>query len=73
MQVLDRQTFAPIALCAGDTLIVSHIGDGWFGRKKVLCKTTVIAEQAMIFDEAVWFETVFENRRAMGGLVLEKI
>jgi hypothetical protein len=78
MKILDRQKIDPINLMAGDTLAVEHVenvhdGTGrMIATRRVLAKTVFDASQAMIVDEALLFETEFEDRRALGGMVLEQ-
>lgn len=72
MNILSRKKLdRVIHLMAGDTLCVTHY-DG-AGTEKVLCKHSTTAEQAMTIDESLLFETVFEGRRALGGMVLEQV
>lgn len=70
MEVLGRNKLNPIHLCAGDTLCVTHKDENV---ETVLCETTINASHAMTVDEAVLFADVFEGRRALGGMVLEKV
>lgn len=77
MKILDRQKISPIFLMTGDTLMVTHdkhVYDASGQRIEAtkLASTTINAEQAMTVDEALLFEMIFEDRRALGGMVLEK-
>lgn len=66
MKILGRNIFKPIHLMPGDSIAVT------WKCQTILCQHTVTAEQAMVMDEAVLIETIFEDRRALGGLVLEQ-
>ena len=66
---LSRKKFAPINLCAGDSLHLTYKDETG---ETILCETKIDAEQAMVIDEGVLFEALFEGRKALGGLVLEK-
>ena len=66
---LARKTFTPINLCAGDSLHLTYKDETG---ETILCETKINAEQAMVIDEGVLFEAVYEGRKALGGLVLEK-
>lgn len=68
MKIIGRNKIAPIHLSAGDTLVVSYTDNK---TEQVLCTKTLDAAQAMTVDEALLFETTFENRRALRGMVLE--
>lgn len=70
MQELGRNRFAPIHLAAGDTLIVSHQDERG---ETILVQAPISAAHAMTVDEAVLFVTMYEGRRALGGMVLEKV
>lgn len=72
MKVLAREKFNPIYLIAGDSLCVRFRENGWFGKQKTLCETTITADYAGAYDEAVLFATEFEGRTALGGLVLKQ-
>jgi len=80
MKILDRQKIAPLHLMAGDSVAVTHVENltptdssgRAISRTRVLAKTVLDASQAMTVDEALLFETTFEDRRALGGMVLEQ-
>ncbi len=68
-KILGRGRFSPKHLAAGDSLVLSirdRMGEAYLAEAKI------DAARAMTVDEGVLFETVFEERRALGGMVLEK-
>ena len=69
IEVLGREKFSPIVLIAGDALVLTFTDNK---NNEVLCRKTLTADHAMTVDEGVLFATVFENRRALGGMVLEE-
>jgi len=78
-KILQRTKFSPIHLCQGDILRIEHYepavgirGALSFGKRKILAETSIDADQSMSVDEAILFEGEFENRRALGGILLEK-
>lgn len=72
MKILAHNKIPRLHLAQGDTLaVVSRISGKSGYIETTLVEKTLKAEHAMVVDEAVLFETVFENRRALGGLVLE--
>lgn len=69
MKVLQRSKFArPFTLMVGDTLNVTYRDNNG---EVVLATSTLADSHAMTIDEAVLFETTFEERRALGGMLLE--
>ncbi len=76
MKILDRRKLDNvIRLFAGDSLVLTHnetkhTANGTMTTE--LARTVITATQAMVVDEAVLFETAFEGRRALGGLVVEQ-
>ena len=70
MKILSRKMLDRIFhLCAGDSLNIT-----WYNHdhSEVLLTHTINATESMVVDEAVLFETVFEQRRALGGMVIER-
>jgi len=67
---IGRNYFQPIHLVAGDSLHVTYYRDET--GEVVLCEAKINAEQAMVVDEAMLFEAVYEGRKVLGGMVLEK-
>lgn len=67
---LIRGKFAPRYLSAGDTLKLTFRQDGLPDFDAVTHVLT--ADQAMIVDEGVLFQAIFEDRRALGALALER-
>jgi hypothetical protein len=76
MNILSRNKFDPIALQIGDSLKIvwsETLGIWPWLHKKVLAEHTFEAtDKPMLIDEAVIFETMFENRRAFGGMIVEQ-
>lgn len=73
MKILYRNKIAPINVCPGDSVVLTWNENWPGGRKEVLATAKITGDQAMVVDEAVLIETVFEGRRAIGGLVVERI
>ena len=67
---IARRSFRPVYLAPGDSLQLTYTSDN--DGKTVLCGAQISAEQAMIIDEGVIFETTYEGRRALGGFALEQ-
>jgi hypothetical protein len=69
LKELKRSKIDPIHLYPGDSVIVT-----WRDNKteKVLCEHKLDATQSMTVDEALIFSGEYENRKALGGMVLEE-
>lgn len=70
MEILAREKISQIHLSPGDTLQLTYKDES--SGETILAKTILADRHAMIVDEAVLFATVFEGRRALGGMVVER-
>lgn len=69
-EVLAREKFSEIRLLPGDSLQLTYT-DNHTG-KVILVQEPITANSAMTINEGVLFYTVYEGRRALGGMALEK-
>jgi hypothetical protein len=64
--ILARETFQPVTLVSGDTIVVNYNVNG-----VAVELARYEATDSRVYDEVVILDTVFEGRDARGALLLE--